>query len=279
MALQVVKTIHEFRQLWQECTGLVGFVPTMGYLHEGHLSLVRRAKVDNSIVVVSIFVNPSQFSPAEDLRNYPRDISRDLELLSKEKTDIVFIPSDEEMYPADFSTWVDVGGITEKLEGVCRLGHFRGVATVVIKLFNIVRPARAYFGQKDAQQALVIKRMVANLNMDIQIVVVPTVRESDGLAMSSRNIYLNSEERHAATVLFEALSLARELCHDGENDADRIRQQMTLLIQKEPLAQIEYISIADAETLEETKIIDRHVLASLAVKIGKIRLIDNSLLE
>ena len=279
MAIQVVKTIHEFLQLRQECTGLVGFVPTMGYLHEGHLSLVRRAKVDNSIVVVSIFVNPSQFSPAEDLRTYPRDISHDLELLSKEKTDIVFIPSDEEMYPADFSTWVDVGGITEKLEGACRSGHFRGVATVVIKLFNIVRPARAYFGQKDAQQALVIKRMVANLNMDIKIVVVPTVRESDGLAMSSRNIYLNSEERHAATVLFEALSLARELCHDGEHDADRIRQQMTLLIQKEPLAQIEYISIADAETLEETKIIDRHVLASLAVKIGKMRLIDNSLLE
>ena len=258
---------------------MVGFVPTMGYLHEGHLSLVRRAKVDNSIVVVSIFVNPSQFSPAEDLRNYPRDISHDLELLSKEKTDIVFIPSDEEMYPADFSTWVDVGGITEKLEGVCRSGHFRGVATVVIKLFNIVRPARAYFGQKDAQQALVIKRMVANLNMDIKIVVVPTVRESDGLAMSSRNIYLNSEERHAATVLFEALSLARELWHDGKNNADRIRQQMTLLIQKEPLAQIEYISIADAETLEETKIIDRHVLASIAVKIGKMRLIDSSLLE
>ena len=276
--MQVVKTISQFRQLRRQVTGSVGFVPTMGYLHEGHLSLVRQARAENSTVVASIFVNPTQFGPAEDFRTYPRDFARDLALLGKEKTDIVFAPSEQEMYPATFSTWVDVERITERLEGACRPGHFRGVATVVAKLFNIVAATKAYFGQKDAQQALVIKRMVADLNMNTEIVVVPTVRESDGLAMSSRNTYLKPEERQAATVLFKALSLAKALCQDGEKDTEKIRQQMASLIQKEPLAQIDYVSIADAETLEELKIIDRQALALLAVRMGKTRLIDNMLL-
>ena len=277
--MQVIKTIAKIRELRQQDSGLVGLVPTMGYLHAGHLALVKRARVENSTVVVSIFVNPAQFGPNEDFVAYPRDIGRDLKLLEKEKTDIVFIPSDEEMYPSGYNSWVDVEGVTEHLEEACRAGHFRGVATVVAKLFNIIQPDRAYFGQKDAQQAVVIKRMVADLNMNLEIVAVPTVRESDGLAMSSRNIYLNPEERQAATVLFKTLSLAKQLWQDGEKDADTIRQQITSLIQKEPLAKIDYVSIPDATTSEELKVIDRLALISLAIKIGKTRLIDNILLE
>ena len=255
--MQVVKTIPEIRALRQKLSGTVGFVPTMGYLHEGHLALVKQARIENSTVVVSIYVNPTQFGPREDFGAYPRDLNRDLELLEEGGVDIVFVPSDEEMYPPEFSSWVDVEKVTERLEGASRPGHFRGVATVVAKLFNIVQPTRAYFGQKDAQQVVVIKRMVADLNMEIEVVVVPTVRESDGLAMSSRNIYLNPEERQAATILFKALTLARQLWQGGEKDAEKIRRQMTSLIQKEPLAQIDYVSIADAETLEELNLIDR----------------------
>jgi len=277
--MQVIKTIAEIRELRQKLGGSVGLVPTMGYLHRGHLALVRRARGENSTVVVSIFVNPTQFGPGEDLATYPRDLNRDLKLLEKEKTDIVFVPSDEEMYPPRFSSWVDVERVTEQLEGASRSRHFRGVATVVAKLLNIVQPTRAYFGQKDAQQAVVIKRMVADLNMNLKIVVVPTVRENDGLAMSSRNTYLNPEEGEAATVLFKALSLANQLYQLGEKDADEIRHEMTSLIQREPLAQIDYVSIADAETLEELKLIDHPAQASLAVRIGKTRLIDNMILE
>jgi pantoate--beta-alanine ligase len=277
--MQVVKTIAEARALRQQLGGIVGFVPTMGYLHEGHLALVKQARIENSAVIVSIYVNPAQFGPREDLGAYPRDLNRDLELLQEEGVDIVFVPSDGEMYPPAFSSWVDVENVTERLEGASRPGHFRGVATVVAKLFNIVQPTKAYFGQKDAQQAVVIKRMVADLNMGIEIVVVPTVRESDGLAMSSRNIYLSPGERQAATILFKALTLARQLWQGGEKDAGKIRRQMTSLIQKEPLAQIDYVSIADAETLEELNLIDRPALASLAVRIGKTRLIDNTPLE
>jgi len=258
---------------------VIGLVPTMGYLHEGHLALVKQARAENSTVVVSIFVNPTQFGPSEDFGTYPRDLGHDLRLLEREKTDIVFIPSGEEMYPSRYSSWVDVEGVTERLEGACRPGHFRGVATVVAKLFNIVQPTRAYFGQKDAQQAVVIKRMVTDLNMVVEIVAVSTARESDGLAMSSRNIYLNPEERQKATVLFRALSFAKQLWEGGEKDADKIRQQMVSLIQKEPLAKIDYVSIADANTLEELKKIDRPALASLAIRIGKTRLIDNIVLE
>jgi len=276
--MQVINTIAEMRKLRRQLSEPVGFVPTMGYFHEGHLSLVRQARKENPTVVVSIFVNPTQFGPGEDFQDYPRDLNHDLELLEREKVDIVFVPSEEEMYPRDFNSWVDVEKVTERLEGASRSGHFRGVATICAKLFNIIQPTRAYFGQKDAQQAIVIKKMVADLNMNLEIVVVPTVRESNGLAMSSRNTYLNPEERQAATVLFKALSLARELWQGGEKDADKIRHQMTSLIQKEPLAKIDYVSIADAETMEELKKIDRPAIVFLAIRIGKTRLIDNVIL-
>ena len=277
--MQIVKTIAEIRALRQKLSGTVGFVPTMGYLHEGHLALVKQARIENSAVIVSIYVNPAQFGPREDFGTYPRDLNRDQELLRGGGVDIVFVPSDGEMYPPEFSSWVDVEKVTERLEGASRPGHFRGVATVVAKLFNTVQPSRAYFGQKDAQQVVVIKRMVADLNMNLEVVVVSTVRESDGLAMSSRNIYLSPKERQAATILFKALTLARQLSQGGEKDAEKIRRQMTSLIQKEPLAQIDYVSIADAETLEELSLLDRPALASLAVRIGKTRLIDNMPLE
>ena len=277
--MQVVGPIFEIRALRQKLSGTVGFVPTMGYLHEGHLALVKQARIENFAVIVSIYVNPAQFGPREDFGAYPRDLHRDLELLRGGGVDIVFVPADDEMYPPGFSSWVDVEKVTERLEGASRPGHFRGVATIVAKLFNIVQPSRAYFGQKDAQQVVVIKRMVADLNMGIEIVVVPTVRESDGLAMSSRNIYLSPKERQAATILFKALTLARKLGRGGEKDAEKIRRQMTALIQKEPLAQIDYVSIADAETLEELNLIDRPAVASLVVRIGKTRLIDNMPLE
>jgi len=277
--MQVVKTITEIRALRQNLKGSVGFVPTMGFLHEGHLALVRRAKAENSVVAVSIYVNPTQFGPREDFGAYPRDMDRDLELLRKEGTDIVFVPSDGEMYPTGFSSWVYVEKVTEPLEGATRPGHFRGVATVVAKLFNTVQPTRAYFGQKDAQQAVVIKRMVTDLDMSLEVVIVPTVRERDGLAMSSRNVYLSPKERQAATVLFKALMLARQLKKAGEKDAEKIRRQMTECIRKEPLARIDYVSIADVETLEELDLLERPALASLAVKIGKTRLIDNILLD
>ncbi len=277
--MQIAKTIAEMKALRAKCVGSVGFVPTMGYLHDGHLALVKRARSENPVVVASIFVNPTQFGPHEDFKRYPRDLERDLALLEKEKTDILFVPSEKEMYPEGYSTWVEVEKVTERLEGACRPGHFRGVATVVAKLFNIVEPTRAYFGQKDAQQALVIKKMVADLNMNLEIIVVPTVRESDGLAMSSRNIYLNQRERGAANVLFRSLSLAQSLWEKGERNAETIRQEVISLINKEPLVKIEYVSIADAQTLEELTHIDRPTLVSLAVKIGTTRLIDNIVFE
>jgi pantoate--beta-alanine ligase len=277
--MQVIRTVTEIRAIRQEFTGAVGFVPTMGFLHEGHLALVKRARAENSVVVVSIYVNPAQFGPREDFGAYPRDLDRDLELLRKGGVDIIFVPSDDEMYPPAFCSWVDVERVAGRLEGASRPGHFRGVATVVAKLFNIVRPTRAYFGQKDAQQVLVIKEMVADLNMNLEVVVVPTVRESDGLAMSSRNSYLDPRERQAATVLFKALTLARQLRQGGEQNAEKIRRQMTALIQKEPLGQIDYVSIADARTLEELDLLDRPAVASLAVRIGRTRLIDNLPLE
>ena len=279
MRLTVVRTIGEVRALRQKLSGTVGFVPTMGYLHEGHLALVKQARRENAAVIVSIYVNPAQFGPREDFGAYPRDLDRDLDLLRKEGTDIVFVPLDDEVYPPGFSSWVDVEKVTERLEGASRPGHFRGVATIVAKLFNIVQPTRAYFGQKDAQQVVVIKRMVADLNMNLEVVVVPTVRESDGLAMSSRNIHLSPKERQAATILFKALTLAQRLWRGGENDAEEVRRQMTALIRKEPLARIDYVSIADAQTLEELNLLDRPAVASLAIRIGKTRLIDNMPLE
>jgi pantoate--beta-alanine ligase len=273
--MKVVETINEIKQLRLKLPEPVGFVPTMGYLHEGHLALVRQARAENSSVVASIFVNPTQFGPQEDFERYPRNPKRDLAMLEKEGVDIVFMPSVAEMYPPQFDSWVEVGKVTERLEGATRPGHFRGVTTVVAKLFNIVQPDKAYFGQKDAQQALVIKKIVADLDMSLEVVTVPTVREPDGLAMSSRNIYLNPEERKAATVLYQALSLAQKLWSQGEKDAQTIRQQMTDLIKKQPLADIDYISIADAETLDELDTVRPPAVVSLAVRIGKTRLIDN----
>jgi len=276
--MKVVNTVAEMRALRRGLTGAVGFVPTMGYLHEGHLALVRRASSENETVVVSIFVNPTQFGAGEDFQAYPRDPERDLALLEREQVDVVFMPPAEEMYPAHFGTWVDVQQITERLEGAFRPGHFRGVATVVAKLFNIIEPTRAYFGQKDAQQLMVIRRMVFDLNMNLEVVAVPTVREPDGLAMSSRNTYLSPRERQAALVLWQALSLAKQLWSEGERNARKIQQKMAASIGSEPLAQIDYISVADAESLEELEEIDRPALVSLAVRIGVTRLIDNIVL-
>jgi len=266
------------RQIRNRMAGSVGFVPTMGYLHEGHLSLVRRSAAENDNTIVSIFVNPTQFGPKEDFKNYPRNTERDLTMLEP-VTDIVFMPSDTEMYPTGYDSWVEVKGITDYLEGARRPGHFRGVATVCNKLFNIVEPTRAYFGQKDAQQVAVIQKMVNDLNMNLEVVVCPTVREPDGLAMSSRNTYLNPGERRAASVLYKALIMAQDLWSHGEKDASTISHEMTELIEKEPLAVIDYISIADNETLKELHRISTPTLVSMAVKIGKTRLIDNIVLE
>jgi pantoate--beta-alanine ligase len=277
--MQVIETIAEMRQWRRQVKGTVGFVPTMGYLHEGHLSLARRARTENDAVAVSIFVNPTQFGPTEDLKSYPRDIERDLAMLEP-LTDAVFMPPAAEMYPPGYDSWVEVKGITEILEGAARPGHFRGVATVCAKLFNIVQPDSAYFGAKDAQQVAVIKKMVADLDMPLEIVVCPTLREADGLAMSSRNTYLNAEERRAAGVLYRSLTLARERWGAGESSAGKIRREMTALIRREPLAKIDYISIADASTLQEISGQTRApALVSMAVWIGKTRLIDNVVLE
>ena len=277
--MKVLHNIAEMREARRKLRGSVGFVPTMGYLHEGHLELARRARAENIHVVVSIFVNPTQFGPKEDYASYPRDTERDLAMLEKERVGIVFMPGAEEMYPPRCSTWVEVEKVTERLEGAIRPGHFRGVATVVAKLFNIVEPTRAYFGQKDVQQLVVIKKMVADLNMNLEVIAVPTVREPDGLAMSSRNVYLDSEERKSALVLYKALTLAQKLWNKGQRNADIVRKEMTALIQSEPrAARIDYVSIADAETLEELERIERPAVVSLAVKIGKPRLIDNIIL-
>ena len=277
--MKVIGKIDDMRRLRQQLAEPVGFVPTMGYLHEGHLALVRQARAENPSVVVSIFVNPTQFGLQEDFEKYPRDHVLDLSILEKEKADIVFMPSVAEIYPQQFNSLVEVSKITERLEGASRSGHFQGVTTVVAKLFNIVQPTKAYFGQKDAQQVIVIKKMVADLNMNLEIVAVPTVREPDGLAMSSRNTYLNSEQRQAALVLYQALSLAQQLWSQGEKNAERIRQQMKALIKKQPLADIDYISIADTETMDELDTVKPPALVSLAVRIGKTRLIDNIVLE
>jgi len=277
--MKVFSTVNELKQARRHVKGPVGFVPTMGYLHEGHLALVQQALAENEAVVVSIFVNPAQFGPREDFTRYPRDTERDLALLDKEKVDFVFMPSAEEIYPDEFGSWVEVEKVTDRLEGAVRPGHFKGVSTVVAKLFNIVEPTRAYFGQKDAQQVIVIKKMVADLNMNLEVVVAPTVRESDGLAMSSRNTYLNPEERKAALVLWKSLNLARQIWREGEHKADSSRQKMIDFIQKEPLAKIDYVSIADPETLEELVEIEQPALVSLAVHIGKTRLIDNIILD
>jgi len=276
--MQVIETIAGMRQIRQSLAEPVGFVPTMGFLHQGHLSLVSKARNDNKSVVVSIFVNPTQFGPHEDFKTYPRDTRRDLSLLEKAEADIVFMPPAAEMYPPGFNSWVEVSQVTERLEGASRPGHFRGVTTVVAKLFNIVQPTRAYLGQKDAQQAVVIKKMVADLNMNLEVITLPTVREPDGLAMSSRNTYLDTEQRRAAAVLYQALTTVKRLYYQGERNAAYLRQHMTTIIRQQPLADIDYVSIASNETLEELEIVTAPALLSLAVRIGTTRLIDNIVL-
>ena len=274
----VIETIPDMAYLRNNLKEPVGFVPTMGFLHAGHMSLVRKARAENKTVVVSIYVNPTQFGPKEDLSKYPRDLPRDLAMLEKEGADVVFFPADKEMYPAGYDTWVTVDNLTKPLEGDYRPTHFRGVTTVVAKLFNIVHPTNAYFGQKDAQQVLVVKKMAADLNMNLKVIVCPTIREPDGLAMSSRNVYLPPEQRKTAPVLNRSLLLAKDLFTGGERDAAVILKKMTDLIQKEPLANIDYISISNTETLAELKIINKSALVSMAVRFGNTRLIDNIIL-
>jgi pantoate--beta-alanine ligase len=259
----------------------IGFVPTMGSLHEGHLSLMGRAREMCDTVVASVFVNPAQFGPNEDFDKYPRDLARDAELAFTRGVDFIFAPAPDDMYPAGFSTYVIVEGLSEKLEGASRPGHFRGVTTVVNKLFNIIHPSFAFFGRKDAQQVILIKRMVRELAMDVEVVVGPTVREEDGLALSSRNVYLSTEERRAATVLRKALERARTLYNGGDRDSARIVLSMRSLIEAEPVARIDYIAITDTDRLEPVEIIPstEPTLISLAVFIGNTRLIDNIVLN
>ncbi|NQT75095.1 MAG: pantoate--beta-alanine ligase [Candidatus Omnitrophica bacterium] len=257
----------------------IGLVPTMGFLHEGHLSLMRRARRDVACVVVSIYVNPIQFGPKEDLRKYPRDLRRDTDLCREVGADICFIPDTRTMYPDGFSTYVNVEDLGDTLCGASRPGHFKGVTTVVAKLFNIVRPDTAYFGQKDAQQAIIIKRMVADLNMPVKIKVVPIVRERDGIAMSSRNIYLSPDERKEAVSLRRSLDLARVLYANGERDPREIIKKMRRAILKEKDAKIDYLSIVDLKDLKDINRISKNALVAVAVKIGKTRLIDNVILS
>ena len=268
------------RKLRREENRTIGFVPTMGALHEGHLSLIHEARALCDVVVVSIFVNPTQFGPSEDFESYPRDLTRDTGLLAEYNADYVFAPTVEEIYPPGFSTYVTVEGLTDKLEGAARPGHFRGVTTVVSILLNIVRPHFTFFGQKDAQQAVIIKHLVRDLAFNTEVVVVPTVREESGLAMSSRNAYLSPEEHRAAGVLNRALLKTRAAYEDGEDSAARLIEIVRNTIEKEPMARIDYISINDAETLEQLERIDdeQQALMSLAVFIGKTRLIDNVVL-
>jgi pantoate--beta-alanine ligase len=255
----------------------IGFVPTMGALHDGHLSLMRQARLDNDVVVISIFVNPIQFVQGEDYDTYPRNFSKDEELAKKVGVDIIFYPEVNEMYPEKLLTFVDVEKLTEGLCGRFRPGHFKGVTTVVAKLFNIVKPHIAYFGQKDYQQAIVIKRMIEDLNFDLEIVIMPIIRDKDGLALSSRNAYLNDKERKAATILYKSLQQAKKLLDSGEKQPDKIITSMNNLINTEKLAKTQYIEIVDSKTLKPVKIIEKEVLIAIAVKIGKARLIDNVL--
>lgn len=276
--MKIVYTINEVRQTvksWKKEGLSVGFVPTMGYLHEGHQSLIRRAVEENDRVVVSIFVNPMQFGPTEDLDSYPRDLEHDAALCETTGADLIFHPEADEMYLPDFCSFVDMDVLTKGLCGRSRPVHFRGVCTVVNKLFNIVSADRAYFGQKDAQQLAVIKRMVRDLNMDIEIVGCPIIREKDGLAKSSRNTYLSEQERKAALILNHSLSIGQQLIEQGERITQTVINAITDNINSEPLARIDYVEIVDALTMERVGKIERSVLVAIAVYIGKTRLIDN----
>ena len=276
--MKTIIGIDKLRASRLSLAGTVGLVPTMGYLHEGHLSLIRLAKAECDNVVVSIFVNPTQFGANEDLSKYPRDLERDLSLIEPLGVDLVWTPTPEIMYPSGYQTWVEVDAITRPLEGSMRPTHFKGVTTVVAKLFNAVQPHKAYFGQKDAQQAAVIRQMVRDLNFPIDVIVCPIVREADGLAMSSRNKYLEGADRKAATVLFRALSSARDAYESGERDAEVLRGKMKEVLENEPRAQIQYVSCADYDSLEELEVVKGKSLLSMAVILGKTRLIDNFVL-
>ncbi len=280
--MKVVKKITEMKEvskLWKKEGYKISFVPTMGFLHEAHLALVRKARELGDKTVVSIFVNPLQFGPKEDFREYPRDLERDLSLLEKEKVDVVFVPSEDEMYPPDYQTYVEVTKLTTGLCGAFRPGHFKGVTTVVLKLFNIVNPDVAVFGEKDYQQLQVIRQMVKDLNMDVEVVAHPTVREEDGLAMSSRNIYLSPDERKSAIALYKALLLAKKLVKEGEKNPQKIKEEMEKFIHGFPFTKVQYIEFVDPQSLEPVKVIDKPVLCALAVFVGKARLIDNMLIN
>lgn len=273
--MKVIETVAEFREAYPQTPKPLGLVATMGSLHAGHMALVERARADCPTVAVSIFVNPRQFGPGEDFSTYPRPTEADLEKLEAGGVDLVFAPPADEMYSEGFATTVDVGAIGCRLEGERRPGHFNGVATVVAKLLAIVRPDRAYFGQKDAQQCIVIKRMNADLDLGAEIVVVPTVREPDGLALSSRNAYLTPDERRAAPLIYQSLLLAKGLRDEGVTYATEVKRQMRMLLERSPLVRLEYVSLAHAETLEELELLESPALVSLAARIGKARLIDN----
>ena len=280
-----MQIIHEPLAVQRRCESLrregrsIGLVPTMGAFHEGHLSLMRSARADNDVVVVSIFVNPIQFARGEDFDSYPRDLQGDLAQAERAGVDLVFTPSAEEIYPKGFQTCVDVTDLTKGLCGASRPGHFRGVTTVVTKLFNLVRPHRAYFGQKDYQQSVVIQRLVADLDLDLEIVLLPTVREADGLAMSSRNVRLTPQQRWAACVLYTSLRLAEERVRVGERSAKAVLDAMRAMIEAEPLARIEYVALCHPDTLQSTDRIDGPALVALAVQFGDTRLIDNLLVS
>ena len=273
--MQILETCREMADACRESPRRLGLVATMGALHLGHLELVRRARSENATVVASVFVNPAQFGAGEDLRRYPRDLERDLELLAAEGVDLVFAPAVEEIYPPGFDTWIEPGAVASRLEGAARPGHFRGVATVVAKLFNIVGPDRAYFGQKDGQQIAVIRQLVRDLNLGVELAVVPTVRDADGLALSSRNAYLTTEQRAAGPVLYRALRRAEELLAEGVRDGARLRAEVRRVLEGERLVDgIDYVSVADAETLAEVDWVTGRVMVSAAVWFGETRLID-----
>ncbi len=280
--MKIVKTIDEVRQIvksWKSEGLSVGLVPTMGFLHEGHKSLILRASAENDRVVVSDFVNPTQFGPGEDLEAYPRDINRDAALCEEANADLIFNPEPSEMYYDDCSTYVNISSLSDELCGKSRPIHFKGVCTVVSKLFNIVNPDHAYFGQKDAQQLAIIKRMVRDLNFDIKIVGCPIIREEDGLAKSSRNTYLNQDERKAALILSKAIKLGEDLANSGEEDANKIISKMIDLINTEPMAKIDYVQAVDAISVKPVDKMEGSVLIAMAVYIGKTRLIDNFIFE
>ena len=279
--MQVITTCAEMTALCREAARPLGLVPTMGALHEGHLSLTRQARADNATMAASIFVNPTQFGPNEDFATYPRRLERDLELLAAEGADLAFVPPPDEVYPEGFDTWIEPGSVAEGMEGAARPGHFRGVATVVAKLFTITRPDRAYFGQKDGQQVAVIRKMNADLNLGVEVITMPTIREPDGLALSSRNAYLTPEQRETAPAVYRALCAAEDVWRRGERDAERIRRAAMNILERETLVDgVDYVSIVDAASMQPLQTLrgDGPVMIATAVRLGAVRLIDNVVL-